>query len=51
MVSVLMWLMVPTPSPVSVRRVGRVVVLALHVTRISTSVRYLTLLALSRFSS
>ena len=51
MVSVLMLLMVPTPSPVSVRRGGRVVVLALRVTRILMSVRYLTLPALSRFSS
>ena len=51
MVSVLMLLMVPTPSPVSVRRGGRVVVLALRVTRILMSVHYLTLPALSRFSS
>ena len=49
MASVLMLPMVPTPSPVSVRRGGRVVVLALRVTRILTSVRYLTLLALSSF--
>ena len=49
MASVLMLLMVLTPSPVSVRRGGRVVVLALHVTKILTSVRYLTLPALSSF--